>query len=316
MNNYTRPLRKAVNAFDYLLDVIVIILALLLFLYSGYSIWFTRSLAAGSFVADELIKYKPTNDSPTLDELQEVNPDVKSWLTIDGTNIDYPVVQGETYTEYLNKSATGEFSLAGAIFLTPANKPDFSDAYNVIYGHHVEGGAMFSDVMNFRDAEYFETHTGGTLWLTDKVFGIELFAYMEIDALDPVVYQYPGGVTHGELPGVVDYILGHSVHTRDPRVTESDSIIVMSTCKDMRTFDRCLLFGKLVPLADDEIEHLRDENQKQQEEIEERIRRKSEGGFPWYPVILGALALLLFLWLLILLLRRRDNGEKYEKEKV
>ena len=45
------------------------------------------------------MKYKPagkTDESPSLQELQKINPDVCAWLTVDGTKIDYPVVQGET----------------------------------------------------------------------------------------------------------------------------------------------------------------------------------------------------------------------------
>ena len=56
------------------------------------------------------------DESPSLQELQKINPDVCAWLTVDGTKIDYPVVQGETNLEYINQDIYGEFALSGSIF--------------------------------------------------------------------------------------------------------------------------------------------------------------------------------------------------------
>lgn len=316
MNPPVRPLRKAVRIMDGLLDIAVVILVLILLSYSAYSIWFTRSLTDGSFLSDKIAQYKPTGQSPTLEDLMELNPDVRSWLTVDGTNIDYPVVQGATDTEYLNKSVMGEFSLAGSIFLTTGNSPDFTDAYNMVYGHHIEGGAMFSDVMNFRFKDYFDSHLTGTLWLSDKTFRIELFACMEIDALDPVIYQLPRNVTHELLPEVVGYILEKAVQKRDVVIDSEDSIIVMSTCKDPRGFDRCLLFGKLIPLSKQDSEKLEAENLKQQEDQKARAEKPVERGIAIDPYIVLPVvgSALVFLFLIILLIRRRNNKGKSKKQ--
>ena len=59
---------------------------------------------------------------------------------------------------YINKNVFGEFALTGSIFLSCMNSPDFSDPYNLIYGHHMDNGGMFGDVMEFLDSEYFDEH--------------------------------------------------------------------------------------------------------------------------------------------------------------
>lgn len=206
MNNDRRPLRRAVQAGDAILNLIIFLLILLLLLYAGYSIWYSRSLINGSFLPEELAMYKPTGTEPTLEDLMEINPDVRAWITIDGTNIDYPVVQGQSDFEYLNKDVMGEFSLSGAIFLSSGNRPDFSDPYSMVYGHHVEGGAMFSDVLRFQEETFFRDHPTGTLWLTDRVFRIRIFACAPVDAYDPVVYQTPERVTPEGLPEVTSEV--------------------------------------------------------------------------------------------------------------
>ena len=99
---------------------------------------------------------------PSLQDLQNINADVCAWLTIDDTGIDYPVVRGKDDMEYINKDVYGNFALSGSIFLSSANQPDFTDPYNLIYGHHMSNGAMFGDVVEFTDEAYFTAHETGT----------------------------------------------------------------------------------------------------------------------------------------------------------
>ena len=54
-----------------------------------------------------------------LSALQALYPDVRGWLTIPGTNIDYPVLQsGEENPEfYLRRNYQGEYDINGSLFL-------------------------------------------------------------------------------------------------------------------------------------------------------------------------------------------------------
>ena len=112
-----------------ILSVIVGILILFMLLYGGYSLWDTAMLYQGAFVSSDLLKYKPSSgktDGPTLAELAALNPDVRGWLTIDDTHIDYPVVQGKTDMDYINKDVYGEFSLSGSIFMDSRNAVSYT----------------------------------------------------------------------------------------------------------------------------------------------------------------------------------------------
>jgi len=76
------------------------------------SLWSEMSLAEKSFVSYDLVKYRPSkeiNGKPDLKAISDVNPDVVAWLTIYGTNIDYPVLQGSTDMEYINKDIWQSF---------------------------------------------------------------------------------------------------------------------------------------------------------------------------------------------------------------
>ena len=155
---------------DWLVSFVAAILATVMLLYGGYALWDTAMLYQGAFASGNLMKYKPSvsvdEDDASLEELLAINPDVRGWLTIDGTHVDYPIVQGEDDMEYVNKDVYGEFSLSGTAFLDSENTSDFSDCYNLLFGHHMANGAMFGDVARFTDRTYFEKHQSGRLFYT------------------------------------------------------------------------------------------------------------------------------------------------------
>lgn len=302
MDEGRRPLRRVVRTCDHLANLAALILILLMLLYSGYSVWYTHSLTNGSFLSDEIAMYRPDGTDPTLADLKEANPDVRAWLTIDDTSIDYPVVQGEDNWEYLSKDVLGEFSMAGSVFLDSANEADFSDPYNIVYGHHIEGGAMFSDVLEFRDASFFNAHETGILWLIDRGFRIEIFACAEADGRDEVIYQDPHIVTRQQLPELAKQIMSRSLRTRPMELTENDTLIALSTCENAEGFERVLIFGRLIPMTDAEINAALMKNREQAS-----AAAKGSDSDVWYaplrrhPLISalsGALILLLLLFLL------------------
>ena len=74
-----------------------------------------------------------------FETLQKENPDIYAWITIPGTDIDYPVVQDSTdNTYYLNHAADTSLSDSGAIYSEKENAKDFDDYLTVLYGHNMK----------------------------------------------------------------------------------------------------------------------------------------------------------------------------------
>lgn len=230
-----------------ILSIMAGILILLMLSYGVYSLWDTYKIYANSFADEELLKFRPTDDgedNPTLKDLKKLNPDVKAWIQVPKTNIDYPVVQGQDDMEYINKNVYGEFELSGAIFLSCLNKDDFSDPYNLVYGHNMKNGGMFADVADFTNKEYFETHQKGKLYLTDATRKIRFFACMKVTAEDAKIY-HPDGYRKENLKDLLDYIQANAVQYRDVNVADENSLIALSTCSEAETNGRVVLIGKL-----------------------------------------------------------------------
>jgi sortase B len=234
-----------------LLNGIIAIFLVVALLYGGFGLWDTWMIYKNAGVDSDILKYKPTLSAdedapnPTLSELQKINPDVVGWLTVDDTNIDYPIVQGKSNLEYLNKAVDGSFSLSGSIFLDCENADDFSDYYSLIYGHHMEGKVMFGELPEFKEQKYFEEHSTGTLFLPERTRNIQWFACVQTDAYDAHLFQ-PTYVADDEAQSeLLDYIRQEAVQYRDIGVTASDQIIALSTCEDTSTNGRLLLIGRL-----------------------------------------------------------------------
>ena len=230
-----------------ILSIMAGILILLMLSYGMYSLWDIYKIYANSFADEELLKFRPTDDgedNPTLKDLKKLNPDVKAWIQVPKTNIDYPVVQGQDDMEYINKNVYGEFELSGAIFLSCLNKDDFSDPYNLVYGHNMKNGGMFADVADFTNKEYFETHQKGKLYLTDATRKIRFFACMKVTAADAKIY-HPDGYRKENLKDLLDYIQANAVQYRDVNVADENSLIALSTCSEAETNGRVVLIGKL-----------------------------------------------------------------------
>ena len=179
-------------------------------------------------------------------ELQARNPDVCGWLTIDGTNIDYPFVQGATNMDYINRDVTGAFSLSGSVFLDSRCAAGLTDPYTLMYGHHMENGAMFGDVAAFAQADFFAAHTTGSVSLPDAAYTVELFACLCTDAYDSAVYD-PARYQTGVQP-LLDYLAANAVQQRPCSADAQAGILALSTCAGAETNGRVVVFGWLHPI--------------------------------------------------------------------
>lgn len=79
-------------------------------------------------------------------KLEEINTDIFAWIKIEGTNINYPILQGKTDEYYLERNIYKKYNGNGSIFVDSSTQRDFSDDNTVIYGHNIKNGRMFADL--------------------------------------------------------------------------------------------------------------------------------------------------------------------------
>lgn len=95
--------------------------------------------------------------------LFSVNDDTVGWVRINGTPVDYVVVQSDTNSYYERKDFYENYSVRGIIFMDYRNilwdsVPTMSKN-TVLYGHHMASdGTVFTCLENYTDLEYYKEH--------------------------------------------------------------------------------------------------------------------------------------------------------------
>lgn len=94
-----------------------------------------------------------------LRSLQHQYPNVRGWLTIPDTGIDYPVLQSsrEDPEYYLRRNYRGDYDISGSLFLQADCILEESRNL-IIYGHNMNSGAMFGDLDQYASYDYWKAH--------------------------------------------------------------------------------------------------------------------------------------------------------------
>jgi sortase B len=236
--------KKTVKMISWLIDLFVLIVILLLIGVGCYAMWDSKQIYKEASSAKYEV-YKPTvEDTLSFSQLQSMNSEVIGWLTVYGTNIDYPVTQTDNNDKYVNCNAKGEYSLSGSLFLDCRNKQNFSDFNSIIYGHHMAESAMFGELTNFQKSDFFASHKYGELFYNGNEYGIEFFAFLKADAYDSDIFS-PGITGTGNKTAYLSSLLAKSLQKRDIGVTTNDRILLLSTCTSDSTNGRHLLVGRI-----------------------------------------------------------------------
>ncbi len=231
--------RKTVIFLNKSFDRIIAVISLIFFLICLYAVIDSYMVYSGANDPD-ILRFKPDLSHPGA--LAELSEDAVAWLTVDGTGIDYPVMQGKTNEEYLNKDPYGNFALSGSVFLDFRNSRDFSDDYSLVYGHHMEYGAMFGSLDAFAEKSYFDAHRSGTLiTVSGKSYKIELFAACKAQATEKTVFS-PNETGNGKL---LEYLAEKSAVYYPGTAGVQSKIIGLSTCQSAESYERIIVFGVL-----------------------------------------------------------------------
>lgn len=113
--------------------------------------------------------------------LQADNSEVKGWIRIPGTSVDYPVMLNETSDYYLHRDMNGNYSLPGSIFADHQNKNLNTDNHIVIYGHHMVTPTMFHDVAEYKNKAFFDAHRVIYFETPETTYVLKAIAMYEVE---------------------------------------------------------------------------------------------------------------------------------------
>lgn len=222
-----------------LMSRIVTIIALSVFLYAAYGlsdvlIDYYKNRQALSEIQDMYydIDNKETNNSNEIrsgfDKLLEHNEDVVGWITINGTQIDYPILQAENNTDYLTKDYNDRVTRAGSIFLDFRNEINADNKNTVVYGHRMKDGSMFQHLTKFLDEDFLNSHQTFEYDTLYESYEAEIFSvYNTLTDFNYIQTHFEDEQQYEDL---LNNMKNKSRFKTNVDVNSEDLIITLSTC--------------------------------------------------------------------------------------
>lgn len=193
----------------------------------------TAQAVAGGSVVPEL----PTAENPYAEVFREY-PDIKGWLCVEGTAIDYPILQREGEDEYyLYRDFRGEEDKRGSLILDEDSSVEGGEFTTnlLIHGHNMKDGSMFGGLDAYRSEDYYKEHTHMTLYTRDGVHEYEVMSVFESQVFyvtDKVFkyYNFFQADTAEEFEYFSNNIKELSLYDTGVEAEYGDRFLTLSTC--------------------------------------------------------------------------------------
>ena len=191
----------------------------------------------------------PGNDFlPQYQALYTQNSDLAGWIQIDGTSINYPVMQSKQHPDFYLKHNFEKVDSPHGCPYVQANCDLQTPSDNIlVYGHNMKDGTMFSDLLQYKRESFWEQHriirfdtlTAQAEYTVVAVFRGEaedLFAY----------YQCTDAETPQEFAAYVDACKGAALYETGVSAAYGDKLITLSTCDDSGKNSRVVVVAKRI----------------------------------------------------------------------
>ncbi len=197
-------------------------------LYSDLQDMYTTEQSQASTPSD------PKNILPRFSSLRLQNADIGGWIRIADTGINYPVMKNAGSNFYADHNFRQQASAYGVPFLDKDNhlaSAESQDKVLVVYGNNTEDGQMFSDLLSYRDPNFFKNHAVvemSTLYAAEQW---ELFAVMVIDPQEVNAFAF-NQTTFEDHQAFTDHIVGirkRSLLNTNVTVNPDDRLLVLVT---------------------------------------------------------------------------------------
>lgn len=177
----------------------------------------------------------------SVSDLLSINSECFGWISIAGTNINYPVMHTPSNPQkYLNKNFYGEYSYSGTPFLDARCSADSTNL--IIYGHHMNNGTMFAVLCNYTSKSYGEEHPRIILETKDGAFAYSVFSVMKVKS-DDDWYRFTTVGTEKSYNSRIEYAKEKSIYDTGITPVYGQQILTLSTCYGYNQDDRILVLA-------------------------------------------------------------------------
>ncbi len=171
-------------------------------------------------------------------DLYLANNDIIGWVSIEDTKIDYPVMQTRQDNEYyLKRGFDKSKTSSGTPFMDAASDIFIPTDNFLIYGHHMNNGTMFHDLVKYDDYEFYQEHDiikFDTIYKGGQgTYQVLAAGYSQIypeGSSEFQYYQYAGITTEAQFYEYLNGVKALSAYETGVSAEYGDQLITLSTC--------------------------------------------------------------------------------------
>lgn len=181
-------------------------------------------------------------------ELYAQNSDFIGWLRIDGTGIDYPIMQSKDDPDfYLKHNFSKEYSRFGIPYMQ--ENCGLSSDNIIIYGHNIKSKSMFNELTEYKNKAFYTAHKYITFDTLDEQRTYEVIATFKTVAYSDSGFQYYDFVNANTAEEFDDYVAKSralSFYDTGVAAEYGDKLLTLSTCEYSQKNGRFVIVAKLI----------------------------------------------------------------------
>ena len=195
----------------------------------------------GTLETDEGTTYVPSNSSGysnvsylnvDFSNLLEQNSDTVGWIKVEGTKVNYSVVQGDDNDFYLDHDFYKNPNSAGWIFADWRGSLEKFRRNTVIYGHNMNNKTMFGSLPSTLFSSSWQNNPNNHFIKLSTPSANSVWKIFSVYVTEPRVDYLRTVFTDSEYKSFINDIQSRSVYNFNTDVSVSDYIITLSTCDD------------------------------------------------------------------------------------
>ena len=195
-----------------------------------------------------------TEAKEVLDEYKNLliaNRKLIGWVKIDGTYIDYPVMQTDDNEYYLDHNLNQEYDKNGTIFMDKDCDVLKPSTNYILYGHHMKNGRMFGQLDLYQNESYYKEHpyiSFDTIYEKGTYQVMYVFrsrVYKETEIVFKY-YQFIDANSEQEFDSYMKEMADMSFYDTGVTAEYGDQLLTLSTCDYQETDGRFVVVAKKV----------------------------------------------------------------------
>ena len=162
-----------------------------------------------------------------FEPLKKKNSDVIAWIYSEALSLNYPIVKGKDNSEYLHRSVDRTYLYSGTLFIDSLNSGDFSDYNTVIYGHNMQNGTMFHQIVKYKKQAFYDENKSIWLLTPGQNYKLEPISARIVKSNDESYYIYEDADSFYDF---LYYSIDNSMIKSTVDIGTVERVVTLSTC--------------------------------------------------------------------------------------